>query len=207
MPHPIHISLGKFEQATRASGATKAKLVRHQRLASQLPSSGGGDFYVPVVSAFRRGLLAGDVPGELRKLLRACTSAQAAHFESVADGLLTLADEHRVVGVVRAPRQPWLYQDLSVTVSGLLGVRLANGEVQAWRLHNVVEPLSRDDAGITLHVVNAMLDTYASPMTGLVVDVRRGVVHAVRDVDERDRLRGQTEAAAEEYQTLWHAAA
>jgi len=207
-PVQIHTTLSKLERAAHARGPAKARVVQNQRLKAQLrPSKGGGDFYAPAVAAVREGLLARNVPDAMRALLRQCTSAQHEHFREFTDGMLALLEEHHVVGAVRVPRRAWHHQDLAVTPYGLLGVRLASGEVQAWRLHKGADPLHQQDAAIPLHIVNAIFYNHAIEMTGVVVDVRRAAVFDITNEAQRAEARLLAETEAREYVTLWRDAA
>ena len=205
---PIRTTLQRFTDAANARGRDKTRLIHTHRHYLDTPHrDSGGDFYAPVMSAVRRGLLAGDVETHLADLLDRCRPGQREHFTQVADGMLQLIRREHVDTVVPAPRGRWAYQDLHVNVTGMLGVQLDSGERQAWLLHKKAIPLDERAADVPLYIADALLATRRSPLRARVVDVRRATVLEITGPDDRDDLRHLVEAEAAAYITLWNAAA
>lgn len=205
---PVHTTLQRFTDMANARGLERARVVRSQRRRTEaVPRDGGGDFYAPLLATLRRGLQAGGVERALAELLARSAPGRREHFAAVAEGFVQVVDRLQVVGAVPTQRGPWRHAELEVNVTGLFGVRLADGEQQAWVLHKKAAPLEERAADLPLSIVDAMLAARSSPLRVRVVDLRRAEVYGIDDDQQRAELRDLAQAEAEAYVSLWRAAA
>jgi hypothetical protein len=182
-------------------------LIQTHRRQLQESGRGGGNFYGPAVTAVRRGLLAGDLECRLAELLIHCSAGERDHFSQFVQGMHPLIHRFGVIGVVPVPRGPWLHRDLEVNVTGMLGVELAAGQLEAWVLHAQAAPLDERASDTPLYVADAMLASRGSALRARVVDVRRATTFAIRSQRQRDELRCLVETEAKAYISLWRTAA
>jgi len=197
-----------FTRYVARTGPTKATFVGGLR--RQRASGGGFNPHGQLVKALKADIqfrtegrhlveVVDQVKPRWRPLYEALSQGARRYLESLGDLTdVSLLQTHEALGML---------DQLPVKISPHFGLRRADGQREAVRLHFDEAPPTREAGLATLHLMASHMDQILPNAEPVLVDLRRGDVHRAGKSAESDEVRRWLAGEAAAFSAMWRAAA